>query len=179
LPADFDPRSGDAPAAFPYVTLHFGEELWTAGIDNSLLHALRLGIIPGRGVIQSDHTRAGLRDVPGLHLEHLRTWEFAVNQAGIDHLLRHLQTAWQGPGFLSREPDEVSTLYSSRRDWSLSHNCHDFTIDMVRSAGLDLRGRWIYIGGSVAQDMDAAEQELHQAGRTVIGITDPSTLRLP
>lgn len=169
LPAGFDPRSGDEPASYPYLTLHFGEELWTSGVDDSLLHAVRLAFVPGRGVIQSDHTRAKLIDVPGLHLEHLRTWEFQVNQAGIDHLLHHLRGAWQAPGIYVRETDEVSTLYRSQRTWGLFHNCHDFTIDMVRAAGLDLRGRWLYIGGSVAQDMEAAERAMAEARRTVIG----------
>ncbi len=169
LPAGFDPRTDDTPATWPQQTLHFGEERWTAGEDNSLLHAVGLVFIPGAGVVQSDHTRPGLQDVPGLHLDHLRTWTFAVDQAGVDRLLRDLRHAWLTGEILERPPDEASNLYRSPHSWSVFHNCHDFTVALLRSAGLDLRGRPIYLAGGLARDLDDASAELAAAGIHVIG----------
>lgn len=169
LPTALDPHTGDEPASWPQQTLHFGEEKWTAGYDNSMLHALGLVFFPGEGVVQSDHTRNGLVDVPGLELGKLRMWIFPVNQAGIDALVSDLQNNWMTGVVMPREPGTPSTLYPAAHSWSVYHNCHDFTLDMLRSAGLDLRGRWLYLAGGLTTDLDQATKEMARAGITVIG----------
>jgi hypothetical protein len=170
LPASFDPRDGDEISRYPEISLHFGEEKWTAGEDNSWLHALSLVIIPGAGVVQSDHTRSGLIDIPGLHLERLRRWTFPVNQAGLDHLRLTLRRDWMTGIVLPRAEGEASNLYRSPKSWSVFHNCHDFTLDLLASAGLDLHRRWLYLAGGLATDLDDASAELEAAGIRVIGI---------
>lgn len=177
LPADFDPRSGDEPASYPQISLHFGEERWTAGLDNSTLHAVGLVFVPGAGVIESDHTRSGLLDIPGLRHERLRIWTFPVDQAGMDRLLADLRTEWMSGIVMPRPPGETSTLYPSPKDWSVFHNCHDFTIGLLRSAGLDLRGRWLYLAGGLATDLDDASAELEEAGIRVIGRGKPAIVQ--
>lgn len=177
LPADFDPRSGDEPATYPHISLHFGEERWTAGLDNSAMHALGLVFIPGNGVIESDHTRSGLRDIPGLRLDSLRVWTFPVDQAGLDRLLADLRTEWMSGIVMPRPPGETSTLYPSPKSWSVFHNCHDFTVGLLRSAGLDMRGRWIYLAGGLATDLDDASAELEAAGIRVIGLGPAPVVR--
>ena len=169
LPEILDPQTGDEPASWPQQTLHFGEVKWTSGADNSMWHAIGLGIIPGEGVVQSDHTRNGLVDVPGLDFGKMRMWNFPVNQAGIDALVLDLKTNWMSGIVMPREPGTPSTLYPSSRRWSLYHNCHDFTIDMLRSAGLDLHTRWLYLAGGLTADLDEAQREMAKAGITVIG----------
>ena len=169
LPPDFDPRHDDELAAYPQISLHFGEERWTAGEDNSMLHALSLVILPGQGVVQSDHTRPQLIDVPGLRSGHVRLWTFPVTQAGIERLRRVLRTQWMTGRVLVRPPGENSTLYLSPQSWSVFHSCHDFTIAMLAAAGLELQTRWLYLGGGLAADLDDASAELKAAGIRVIG----------
>ena len=179
LPADIDPRSGDEPASYPQLSLHFGEELWTAGIDNSMRHAVGLVFVPGRGVVQSDHTRSGLMDVPGLRHPYLREWTFAVTQAGMVRLIAELKGQWMTGIVMPRMAGETSTLYLSPRSWSALYNCHDFTVDLLRAAGLDLRGRWVYLAGGLATDLDEASSELEAAGITVIGPPVPAPIGVP
>lgn len=169
LPTALDPHTGDEPASWPQQTLHFGEEKWTTGYDNSMLHALSLAFFPGAGVIESDHTRNALVDVPGLDFAKLRMWVFPVNQAGIDALVFDLKNEWMSGVVMPREPGTPSTLYPSPHSWSVFHNCHDFTLAMLRSAGLDLQPRWIYIAGGLTTDLDDAVHEMRAAGISVIG----------
>jgi hypothetical protein len=169
MPPDFDPRHDDELASYPQISLHFGEERWTAGEDNSMFHALSLVFFPGIGVVQSDHTRSQLIDVPGLRPGHLRAWTFPVTQAGIDRLRQVLRTQWMTGRVLVRPPGENSTLYLSPQSWSVFHSCHDFTVAMLAAAGLELRTRWLYLGGGLAADLDDASRELEAAGIRVIG----------
>ncbi len=180
LPADFDPHPVDEIAARPFITVHFGEERWTSGADNSWTHALGLVFIPGPGVVQSDHTRQDLGDVPGLEMDKLRVWVFPVNQAGNDRMVAQLQHEWMTGIVMTRREGEASSLYLSPQSWSVFNSCHDFTIDLLRAAGLDIRGRWLYLAGGMATDLDEAETELRAAGITVIGIepAPPGTARL-
>lgn len=175
LPADFDPHPDDAIAARPFITVHFGEERWTSGADNSWAHAVGLVFIPGNGVVQSDHTRRDLSDVPGLEMEKLRTWVFKVNQAGNERMVARLQKEWMTGIVMTRREGEASSLYLSPQSWSVFNSCHDFTVDMLRAAGLDLRGRWLYLAGGVCTDLNDAETELRAAGITVIGV-EPSSV---
>lgn len=169
LPVTLDPQGGDEPASWPQQTLHFGEVKWTSGYDNSMWHAIGLAFVPGEGVVQSDHTRNGLVDVPGLELGKLRMWNFPINQAGIDAMVANLQQNWLAGTVMPREPGTPSTLYPALHTWSIYHNCHDFTFDMLRSAGLDLHTRWLYLAGGLTNDLDEAQREMARAGITVIG----------
>ncbi len=169
MPADFDPHNDDAIAARPFLTIHFGEEKWTSGADNSWTHALGLVFFPGEGVVQSDHTRTALEDVPGLDMDKIQTWVFKVNQAGNDRMIERLQHDWMTGIVMTRKAGESSSLYLSPQSWSVFNSCHDFTIDMLRAAGLDIRGRWLYLAGGMAKDLNAATHELEEAGITVIG----------
>lgn len=170
LAADFDPLTGDDIAERPYVTIHFGEEKWTSGADNSWTHALGLVFFPGSGVVQSDHTRAALEDVPALDLDNIQTWVFSVNQAGNERMIERLQKKWMTGIVMTRREGESSSLYLSPESWSVFNSCHDFTIDMLRAAGLDMRGRWLYLADSMTKDLNNASIELKEAGITVIGI---------
>lgn len=170
LPADFDPQSGDDIAERPYITIHFGEEKWTSGVDNSWTHALGLVFFPGSGVVQSDHTRTALEDVPGLEMDKIHTWVFPVNQAGNERMVERLQKKWMTGIVMTRREGEASSLYLSPESWSVFNSCHDFTIDMLRAAGLDMRGRWLYLADSMTKDLNNASIELKDAGITVIGI---------
>ena len=169
LPPDLDPRHDDEFASYPQISLHFGEERWTTGADASTRHALSLVFFPGRGVVQSDHTRAQLVDVPGLRPGHVRQWTFPVTQSGIVRLRRVLRTEWMTGRVLVRPPGENSTLYLSPKAWSVFHSCHDFTVAMLAAAGLELKTRWLYLGGGLAADLDDASAELEAAGIRVIG----------
>lgn len=175
LPRDLDPP---LPGAFDRArlkSLHFGEEEWTAGRDMSDFHALRLAFIPGTGVVQSDPTQADASGVPGLERERLRTWDFTLSDDAMAALIKRLAEHWVArPVHIVDEPDlPPTTLFYARRDWSGFDNCHDFTVDLLRAAGLNLRPQTLRLARNLAKDLDQAQNQLTEAGISVIGPIQP------
>jgi hypothetical protein len=171
LPPELDPPTAGASQQWPVRTFHFGEEKWTSGADNSMSHAIGLVFIPGPGVVQSDHTPKDLSEVPALDQQRLRTWRFRVSDAGLQRMLARLRERWMDGIMIPPPPDSASTLFPSPRSWSVFDSCHDFTVDLLRAAGLELRGRWLYLAGGLTTDLDDAQADLDAAGIEVIGPT--------
>jgi len=171
VPADLDPSrlAWDEPRTGR--SFHYGEQAWTSGEDMSRCHAARLAFVPGVGVIQTDVTPLDPVEIPGTDPERLRVWTFAISRTARDALFERLRHDWLAPGahpILAGE-GEPSHLIACRRDWSVWHNCHDFTVDLLRAAGLDLPGHTIATAGVLIDDLDLATEALNRHGITVIG----------
>jgi hypothetical protein len=122
-------------------------------------------------VIQSDPTLPDLSGVPGLDRAKLRTWDLRLSQRAMDALVARLEHYWLAQPITAVEVDGIAPtkVYAAARDWSAFDNCHDFTIDLLRAAGLDLRGRMIWLAGGFTVALDSATDQVQAAGIRVIG----------
>jgi len=170
VPRDLDPAVEGWPQTFRGRSFHYGEAAWTSGENMSDFHAVRLAFVPGVGVIQTDATPLDLPDIPGTDRAHLRVWTFALDTASLEALLQRLRQEWLVPGAVPRLafPGDPSHLIACPNDWSVWHNCHDFTADLLRAAGLDLPSHTIATAGVLASDLDLAQAALDRAGVQVL-----------
>jgi hypothetical protein len=170
LPRTLDPVVEGWPQSFAGRSFHYGEEDWTSGENMSDLHAVRLAFIPGVGVIQTDATPLDPPEIPGTDRSRMRVWTFALSEAAYEALLARLQQEWLVAGSAPRLPfpGDPSHLITCPHDWSVWHNCHDFTADLLRTAGLDLPSHTIATAGVLAGDLDLAQAALDRAGVRVL-----------
>lgn len=166
LPWNLDPLVSALGQTLPGRSFHYGEQAWTSGEDMSRLHAVRLAFIPGDGVIQSDATELGHPQIPSLDPDTRRVWIFPCTEAARDALVLRLKTEWLMPDPIAVRAVEAEAthLFACRHSWSVWHNCHDFTADLLRAAGLNLPSHTIATAGVFARDLDLAVEALH-AGR--------------
>ena len=171
LPTRLNPPMQGLAEQAQLKSLHFGEEAWTAGWNMSDLHAFRLAFIPGTGVIQSDPTESDAAGIPGLERNRIKTWDFHLSQTAMNALMNRLETHWLAEPLVTvDEPDLPPTiLFESRQPWSGFDNCHDFTVDLLRAAGLNLRPQTLRLARNLTQDLDRATVQLREAGITVVG----------
>jgi hypothetical protein len=171
VPPELDPSRRAWGETRPGRSFHYGEQAWTSGEDMSRCHAARLAFIPGVGVIQSDVTPLAMPDIPGTEARSLRVWTFVISRRGCDALFERLRQEWLEPGaepVLAGE-GEPSHLIACRRKWSVWHNCHDFTVDILRAAGLEMPSHTIATAGVLIEDLDLAVRALDRRGILVIG----------
>lgn len=162
----------------PWTALHFGEEVWMTDLSTGFWHAASLAVSPGPGMLEVD--RLPSRDLTplGVDAARLRWWSFPVDEAGWSGLLAAFEGRWVDRGRpQAPAPVAFARYLPSSRKWSLSNNCHDFTLDLLRGAGLDLRPRAIYDAGRLRKDLDRAQEELDAAGVVVIGPCLPPAVR--
>ncbi len=152
-------------------SFHYGEQAWTSGEDMSRSHAIRLVFVPGTGVIQSDVTPLEVPDIPGTDPARMRVCSFPASRTARDAVFLRLRTEWMAEGAIPRlaGEGEPSHLIASRRDWSVWWNCHDFTADLLRAAGLDLPSHTIATAGVLMEDLDLATKALAGSPMRVIG----------
>lgn len=170
LPREVDPLGPAWAHSRPARSFHYGEEAWTSGEDMSKLHAARLAFWPGVGVVQSDLTGWSRPRIPGTDPDRFRTWTFRLDLRAREAVVQRLQSEWLAPHAMPRLIDdaEATHLFPARHDWSVWWNCHDFTADLVRAAGVDLPAHTIATAGVLTQDLDLAVQAMHRAGVTVL-----------
>lgn len=161
-------------AAWPWLTIHSGERKWMLDPEAGMLHAAGLGFSRHPALLQMDrHTNLDQAwGYIGVDRATLRLWHFQVSEAGWAAWQRHVREAWIAGPHLPRPPGDPTTYWPCQHDWWLDSNCHDFTLAMLRAAGLPLRQRWIYSARQVHLDLTRAQEALTAAGITVL---DPGT----
>lgn len=175
VPSDLDPSALAGQDYRLGRSFHYGEQAWTSGEDMSDCHAVRLVFIPGTGVIQSDVTSLDTPEIPGTDRNKMRVWSFSASRAARDAIFLRLRNTWMEEAAQPRLADDggPSHLIACRRDWSVWRNCHDFTSDLLRAAGLDLPRHTIATAGVLIDDLDLATQALAVAKFRVISPSEP------
>jgi len=172
--AEVDPAFSrvDGPAAtWPLLTIHFGERRTMLDPTVGYGHFALLAVVPSAALVQVDRhpaINAATWRYLGVDEEHVRLYHFTVDEAGWQAWQECLRSQWIGGEHLSKSTTDPTTYWPSRRDWSITDNCHDFTLSFVRAAGLPLQQRWYYGARQVRLDLPRAQAELAAAGITVI-----------
>ena len=159
IPAVHAPAPGPATG---WATLHYGERRWMTAPDWGFWHAATLGVTGGRGLIQSDRF-ADLSQLPEtvqMDPATVRIWRFRVSEEAWTALSERLRTHWRDRADSAFATlDQVTTYLPSQREWTLSENCHDFTVDLLRSAGVPVpHGRVIIGARQLRLDLDRIAQ---------------------
>jgi hypothetical protein len=172
--AEVDPQISQVagPAAdWPLLTIHFGERRTMLDPTVGYLHFASLAVAPGPGLVQIDRhptlSPATWRYL-GVDQERVRLYRFSVDAAGWQAWQDCLREQWITGEPLAKTPDDPTTYWPSRRDWSIADNCHDFTLSFVRAAGLPLQQRWYYGARQMHLDLPRAQAELTAAGITAL-----------
>ena len=152
-----DSLVGEAPS-YPWWTIHFGERRWMLAEDTTLSHALGLFFRPLPGGLQINHTTPDLDNV-GVDQEHLRRWTFTVSDADLANLRARLREHWLREVLEARPEWDNTLTVAAPLDWSVWENCHDFTVDLLRAAGIDLPHRTLYLAGGLSRDLDDVQAE--------------------
>ena len=172
--AEVDPAFSrvDGPAAtWPLLTIHFGERRTMLDPTVGYGHFAVLVVVPSAALVQVDRHPAINTDTwryLGVDEAHVRLYRFTVDEAGWQAWQACLRSQWIGGEPIAKEPTDPTTYWPSRRDWSVTDNCHDFTLSFVRAAGLPLQQRWYYGARQMRLDLPRAQAELAAAGITVI-----------
>jgi hypothetical protein len=165
------PVSGPA-ARWPWLTLHFGERRTMLDPTTGCLHFASLAVVPGAALVQVDRHPAVEADTwryLGVDERQVRLYRFTVDEAGWRAWQERLRSTWIAGPCLGRPPGDPTTYWPCPRTWSINDNCHDFTLSLVRAAGLPLRARWFYGARQMRLDLPRAQAELAAAGLTAIG----------
>jgi hypothetical protein len=162
---------GGRPVDWPWLTIHYGERGTMLDPTTGCVHWSRLAVDPMPGLVQVDrHPVIGPAawHYLGVDGTTVKLYRFTVDAAGWQALQDRLRTTWiEGPHVPKSESDPT-TYWPCPRDWALHDNCHDFTLDLLRAAGLPLRSRPIVGARQMRIDLDRAEEVLAQAGITVL-----------
>lgn len=151
LPLHLRPAGPQAP----WAVLHFGEQRWIAGEADSLGDALALAAMGGEGGVQLDLVDWWVHRRGGTDPAALRLWAFPVARTDQAGLLARLED-WIDPEQDPRPIRPGSSWRPSRRAWTLERNCHDFTIDLLRGAGIELGWRPVWQAWQVRAALDQA-----------------------
>jgi len=125
------------PAQAPWVAVHFGERRWISGEADGLGDAMRLVVWPGEGGVQVDGIDWWIHDRGGTEPALERVWVFTVSQQQLDRLRARLDS-WIAIGATSHQIRPSTVWWPSSRAWSLRTNCHDFTVDLLAAAGIEV-----------------------------------------
>lgn len=139
----------------PWVAFHFGERGFITGESAGAGDALRLGLVGGGGGMQVDMLDWWVHDRGGTDPARVRIWVFVVPAAALAGVRERLRS-WVAPGAQSAALRPGTLWWPSTRRWWLGDNCHDFTLDILRSGGLGLPWRPLRLASSVRADLDAA-----------------------
>lgn len=158
--------------AVPWRSVHYGERRWMTDPDTGTCHALSLFFTGGPGLVQMDRLFAvGRRDLAyvGFDPARARCWRFQVDERGWRAWQERLRQRWATGGVNSATPGPATTYVETAESWTMSCNCHDFTLDLLRAAGCDLPVRGWYGARQLAHDLDRAQAELERRGIQVVG----------
>lgn len=167
--ADLDPQPEGPPAALPYLEVGFAADEWIAASEPGSGTKLRMAFGTSGGVLDLCH-RAELARPPRSADIPLRTWIIPLSAEGrrrLDTCIR----SWgnrEAPQML-RPPARPTTFRFANRRWSIFHNCHDFTVEVLRAAGLELEVLSIYDNDRLAKQMDEAVRQMAEGSITVVG----------
>lgn len=155
VPAWILPGLGRAAPDSPWVVLHFGEKRWIRGEADGILDAMRLAVLPGDGGVQVDLVPWWMHDRGGTVIERVRLWVFPLDAAQRAAFLARLD-GWIDP---SAGPERLAVdtcWWPARRSWTLATNCHDFTIDLLESAGVAVPWRPVHVASGLHDALDQA-----------------------
>ena len=137
VPAGLLPLGGRSVPAARWVGLHYGERRWIRGEADGMLDALRLAVLSGEGGVQMDLVPWWRHDRGGTEPSRVRLWAFPATQAEVAGVVGRLDS-WIADGGAMEVLAVDSGWWRSSRAWTLTNNCHDFTVDLLAGAGLEL-----------------------------------------
>jgi hypothetical protein len=140
------------------VVIHFGERRWIRGEANGMLDALRLAVWPGEGGVQIDIVPWWIHTRGGTDPSQERIWLFPVRWAELDGLFARVD-AWIPPDSACERLAESTWWWTASRRWALWDNCHDFTVDLLRGAGIPVGHEPIRQAGDLRAALDEAWAE--------------------
>lgn len=142
-------------AGAPWIAFHFGERRWIRGEADGICDALRLGVCSGDGGVQVDGVAWWVHARGGTDPSRVRVWAFPLSRAELAALQARLDS-WIPPG-AAREPIRPgSCWWPARRGWSLRTNCHDFTVDLLQAAGIQVDQPPIMLAAPLRAALDRA-----------------------
>jgi hypothetical protein len=162
------PVPGLAERPDRWLSLHYGDERWLLDPTAGVSHAGTLIVAGGQGMVVMNPMPRIDPAVMVMDPGQTRRWRFPVSAEGLAAIQSRLQAHWLGPRTLAL-PDADAWLSYSPRRWTMSTNCHDFTIDLLRAGGLDLAGAPVLQAAGLAHRLDAARRDLDAAGIAVVG----------
>lgn len=164
-----DPRKEGAAASLPFVEIGFGSDAWAAIEDPGCVFTTRLALLGGTGVLMCEHRSASTRP-PRDDATPIRFWRLPLSAAGWQALVAAVQAEVDASvPALPRHPDRSFFLLPARNDWSLSRNCHCFTVTLLRRCGLPLAWRPWHSSAMLTRQLDAAMAELAAGGVAGVG----------
>ncbi len=139
----------------PWIAFHFGERQWIRGEADGVWDALRLGVCSGDGGVQVDGVTWWVHARGGTDPSRVRVWAFPVSSAELASLQARLDS-WISPGG-DREPIRPgSCWWPAQRGWSVRTNCHDFTVDLLHAAGIQVDQPPIMLAAPLRAALDRA-----------------------
>ncbi len=144
-----------ASSSQPWVALHFGERRWIRGEADGICDAIRLGVCNGDGGVQVDAVPWWVHACGGTDPERVRIWVFPVTALALAALQARLDS-WIAPGARREAIRPGSCWWPSSRAWSLRTNCHDFTVDLLRAAGIPVDQPPIMLASPLRAALDRA-----------------------
>lgn len=135
------------------VSWSYGEKKYYLEGKTGFCGQLRATLIPTRGVVRVH--RAGWRFRGGEHLPE-RTWTFYVSREGYKRLLAHVRAERGSTAAVART--EFSEWYPAKRSYHALHNCHHWTANALRDAGLPIWSSHAIFRWTLERQLDRAER---------------------
>lgn len=154
--AALDAQPAGAPAGMPYLEVGFAADAWIAADNPGMCMKLAMATTTQRGVLYLVHLPAS--DRPRREAETpIRTWVLPLSAEGRRRLGERIDS-WvdtSAPVVL-RLPARTSFMRFATRDWKLSHNCHDFTVDLLHAAGIPVAQPPLMLAAPLRAALDRA-----------------------
>ncbi len=167
--AALDPQTEGVPAGYPFMEVGFAADEWIVAQEPGCCAKLSLAFGSSRGVLYLVQLPSFERP-PREAGTPIRTWTLQLSAEARRRLEARIAGWVDGEApLLLRPPARTTTMRYVNRRWAVSHNCHDFTVDVLRAAGLELEIRSIYDNDRFADEMDEAVRQLAAGAITVVG----------
>ena len=121
----------------PWLEIGFGETAWTTGDDRSFWRIIRLVVWRSEGVFLMEDRPLCARSADYGH-DACRYWRVELDAARRTALLATLDDWIDRRRWRQDDPDDSFFYRPAKRTYHLSQNCHDFTADAARAAGLPI-----------------------------------------
>jgi hypothetical protein len=137
VPAELLPAGGRTVPGSGWVVLHFGERRWIRGEADGCIDGLRLALFAGDGGVQMDLVPWWRHARGGTDPSRARIWVFTATHADVAGVVTRLRS-WIAKGGTPEFLAIDTCWWRSTHAWTLANNCHDFTVDLLAGAGLEL-----------------------------------------
>jgi len=169
IPVRLLPSGPDADGG--WAVAHFGERRWILGVADGCSDGLRLGLTSGDGGVQIDLVPGWRHGRGGTDREGMRLWLFPVSRAEADALVAQLEE-WAPAGAPGGQIGPSTCWWPSPRRWRLGCNCHDFTAELLRSAGIPVADGLILTAAGLRAALDAA-WEAREGASSGLPVAEP------